>query len=57
MALQKIQDREAPSNRCTHCTRCAAWDSCPGNVCSEGVTSDEMLSGFPRKPWNCILMI
>jgi hypothetical protein len=32
MALQKIRDREAPSDRCTHCTRCAAWDSCPGAV-------------------------
>jgi hypothetical protein len=52
MALRKIWDRKAPSNRCTHCTRCAAWDFCPGFVmCSEEVAGDEVLSGFPRKSW------
>jgi hypothetical protein len=40
-----LRDREALSNRCTHCTRCAAWDCCPGFVCSEEVTGDEVLSG------------
>jgi hypothetical protein len=44
MGLQKIQDQEAPSYRCTH--------SCPGFVCSEEVAGDEVLSGFPRKFWN-----
>jgi hypothetical protein len=48
MALRKIRDREAPSNRCTYCTRCAAYDSCPGFVCSEEVAGDEVLCGFPR---------
>jgi hypothetical protein len=52
MSLQKIRDQEAPSNRCTHCTRCATWDSCPGFVCFEEVVGDEGLSGFLRKSWN-----
>jgi hypothetical protein len=43
--------REAPSDR-LHCTRCAAWDTCPGFVCFEEVAGDEVLSGFPRKSWN-----
>jgi hypothetical protein len=40
----------------TYCTNihtgCAAWDSCPGFVCSEKVAGDELMSGFPRKSWN-----
>jgi hypothetical protein len=35
MALRKIRGRKVWSNRCTQCTRCAAWDSCSGFVCSE----------------------
>jgi hypothetical protein len=48
-ALWKIQDREASSNRCTHYTRCAAWNSCTGFVCSEEVAGDEVRSGFPSE--------
>jgi hypothetical protein len=51
MALRKIREREAPSDRCTQCTRCATWDSGPGFVCTEKVVSDEVLFGFPRKSW------
>jgi hypothetical protein len=47
LILQEIRDREVPSNRCTHCTRCAAWNTCAGFVCSEEVAGDEVLSGFP----------
>jgi hypothetical protein len=49
MALRKIQDREASSNRCIRCTRCAVWDSCSGFVCSEEVAGVEELSGFSQK--------
>jgi hypothetical protein len=57
MALRKVRDREAPSKRCTRCTRCdAVWDSYPGFVCSEEVAGDEVLSGFSRKSWNLNLM-
>jgi hypothetical protein len=52
MVLRKIGDREAPSDRCIRCTGCAAWDACPGFVCSEEVEGDKVLSGFPRKSWN-----
>jgi hypothetical protein len=52
MMLQKIRDREASSDRCIHCTGCAAWDSCLGFVCSEELEGDEVVSGFPRKSWN-----
>jgi hypothetical protein len=45
-------ETEVPSNQCTSCTGCAAWDSCPGFVCLEEVTGVEVLSGFPWKSWN-----
>jgi hypothetical protein len=56
MALRKIRDREALSNRCTHFTRCAAWDSCPGFVRTEEVAGDEVVPEYPRKSWNSNLM-
>jgi hypothetical protein len=46
MALQKIRDREASSNQCTHCPRCAACDYLPGFVYPEEVAGNEVLSGF-----------
>jgi hypothetical protein len=49
MVQQKIRGRETPSYRTIHCTGCAAWDSCPGFVCSEEVAGNEVLSRFPRK--------
>jgi hypothetical protein len=43
---------EAPFNRCTHWTRCAALDSCD----LKKWRAKKMLSGFPRNSWNYNLM-